>query len=1384
MKPKSQVSVVGSKTKAQKVPLRWSGHLPLAIRIALSGSDENGRAFSESTQTVGVDRRGARIVTSHPIALGAEVTVENSAMRRTAKAKVVWRGDGGSAQKSEVVVELLDPTESVSIWGIKFPSQNNKTAPTAPLSTRVSEPPVSGEQTATTQPGSSSDSPDLSTESLVQTGDLAAELEGLVPPLREETERSPDTLAPEAASETLAALQDHTETLRRSADEAVNSVCLAAEKAVAELRAVRQETEANVEAGVEEYDRRLAELSASGIESFERKIQTAVDELQQTGATGLAQSLQEIAEHARQTFADQLRQQAQGMLSELSGSGIESFQCQSESLSEDFQRRMQTALDELQQKGATGLAQSLQEIVEHARQGFADQLQQQAQSIWTSLSGELKTSVAPLVDEAGSRIADATRLSIERVAQGAQAAIEECRIQTGREFQEQAVAVSRSAESGAKSVQVASDEALAKLEAARVQIETGFCASADSFRQRLGELSASEIEALQRQSDAILQGFETQLLQKTLQDFQEKVAQEVADQIPNITQDLLERSARGLQKQADDTVERLSEELKASRVALVDETRQQIAALTQTSVESLRSQGQAIDEEARQKLAQTASQCAQAALESVKLATEEAAAGLQAAQGKMQGSTEALAEEYQKRLAELTASGVQELGRGAGLLLENFQDQLRSTLDDFQQKSTKDLTGQLQGLAERLQRSCTEQLQRHADDALKASNEELRTSRMALIDDTREQIAAFAQTSLESLGKRVRTTEDESWAKLHQTASKCADAALDSIKLAKEEAVTSLHEVQAGLQASTAADVEEYQKRLAELSASGVEEMGRKTGGLIESFQDQLRITLNDFQQRSTADLTAQLQEIAERLQRVTAEQLQRHADDALTASKEELQASSKALLSTAHQEIAAEIRASLESLHGRVQAAGEECRARLDQTASQCVQTTLGSINLAAEEGVAGLQAEQAKVRAALDHQSEECEKRLAKASSSVIQEFGLMAGVRLETFKGELQNTLDDFHDQGTTQLTDRLQKSAEGLQQRCTEALRKQSDDTLKSLSDELETSGTRLVYEARLRLADTARASMESLNQELQATSEQWRSELAQTASQRAREAADSINLAGDQAVARLEAAQEATKASFTADAERERKALADLSASSMEELRRTADSVLFGFSHSLKQKAGVTSEEAGHQLRGMLEELATSSLRDSQAKHEELVKKQRKVFQDNVDLAAQATLDRFARKLAGLEQEHERGSMTAKLAWVLVAVAPTILFIYLATRPVMQLRVDPPAEFLSAVNEAGSEHRAAEERAARAYWDWAYLHLQHKYPFAAQLPEDPPLEMEVYGNDLQFAKTSKREEHSDPADLAGEVTKRRYWQKLRQVWAMPQAWEKSSLWDRK
>jgi hypothetical protein len=150
------------------------------------------------------------------------------------------------------------------------------------------------------------------------------------------------------------------------------------------------------------------------------------------------------------------------------------------------------------------------------------------------------------------------------------------------------------------------------------------------------------------------------------------------------------------------------------------------------------------------------------------------------------------------------------------------------------------------------------------------------------------------------------------------------------------------------------------------------------------------------------------------------------------------------------------------------------------------------------------------------------------------------------------------------------------------------------------------------------------------------------------------------------------------------------------------------------------------------------------------------------------MAADATLQRLNQNFSE-QQQKRRQSRVSTFVLGLVALAPTILFIYLSTRPVMRLRLDPPAEFLAAIGDAPPKRQATEERVARAYWDWAYLHLQRKYSFAAQLPDDPPVEMEVDGKDF-------------PTGLEADLTKHRYWRKLREIWAMPQAWEKSSLWD--
>ena len=336
------------------------------------------------------------------------------------------------------------------------------------------------------------------------------------------------------------------------------------------------------------------------------------------------------------------------------------------------------------------------------RVSAAQSIQHASSEALAKLEEERLQAVRALEEQTAvaGRSAESAVQSIHRASSEALTKLEEERLRAARVLEEQTAATGQSAESAAESIQHASSEALAQLEVARRQMETVFEADTDGFRRRLTELSASEIAGLQRQANALLESFESQLLQNTLQEFQQKVAQQVADQIPSITHDLLERSADQLQKQADAVVARLGTELKRSGVALVDETREQMAALTRTSLESLSGEAQALDEASRHQLAQTASQSAQAAVDSIKLATEEAVTALRATQGEVQAGTEAHAEQYEKRLAELSASGMNDLERRAGELLESFRGRLHGTLNDLHQAGSAELNDQLRKMAE------------------------------------------------------------------------------------------------------------------------------------------------------------------------------------------------------------------------------------------------------------------------------------------------------------------------------------------------------------------------------------------------------------------------------------------------------------------------------------------------------------------------------------------------------------------------------------------------------------------------------------------------------------------------------------------------------------
>ena len=126
----------------------------------------------------------------------------------------------------------------------------------------------------------------------------------------------------------------------------------------------------------------------------------------------------------------------------------------------------------------------------------------------------------------------------------------------------------------------------------------------------------------------------------------------------------------------------------------------------------------------------------------------------------------------------------------------------------------------------------------------------------------------------------------------------------------------------------------------------------------------------------------------------------------------------------------------------------------------------------------------------------------------------------------------------------------------------------------------------------------------------------------------------------------------------------------------------------------------------------------------------------------------------------------------KLSTGLVALAIVLgLFAYFSYRPIVRLHPDPPKSFVDTHKGWDSKRQAAEERVARAYWDVTIEKVQLKYAFGTALPDDPPPEFSIENRDFPSGGFEK-----SPA------TRARYWQKLRETWVLPQAWDKSYRWS--
>ena len=270
---------------------RRSTRISIAIPITITGKDANGRLFKENTRTVILNKHGAKIVTVHQLALGAEVLLENRALGRTAKTTVAWLGDRQSSRDpTEVGIQLM---EAENIWGIELPPDDWQEGP-PPKEARKETSPTTGPPAAAKSAPAPPAFPALSATAAPPESPPPAPFPAPSPAVRTASQPPFDALA----QDTLARLTSQSEELLAGHLRKVEATLTQqAQQLSAQAQATLQEASSQYEKGLEKVTKQQlgdAERQLATVRAEMEALHTRIQELQKLVHSETERSQQEV----------------------------------------------------------------------------------------------------------------------------------------------------------------------------------------------------------------------------------------------------------------------------------------------------------------------------------------------------------------------------------------------------------------------------------------------------------------------------------------------------------------------------------------------------------------------------------------------------------------------------------------------------------------------------------------------------------------------------------------------------------------------------------------------------------------------------------------------------------------------------------------------------------------------------------------------------------------------------------------------------------------------------------------------------------------------------------------------------------------------------------
>ncbi len=400
----------------------------VAVPITIRAKDKLGQSIREESHTIVISKLGVKLVTTHELPIGTEITIENHENGRTSEGYIVWAADRHSSSEPNEVGAYLPDGEF--LWELDLPSEGIGSGVSRPgltelaydgvdeplmaVSSKLPEADALGTRLVESPPSAPTRVPGVDADVAGSAWNIERELTPTETPVRAERHRTAEWTPPAVLGlEAPAAgsgdrfnstLETTLKTFARRTSEAAEEQSRAFEQklhrfaeqffAGAQARLERSPAcdDASAEFRTKAFEKRLYEISEEILSLTQSNVVAAARQAQESASEAYSKQVEESLQKISQRITQQMELLATNLVSQAHERLQAKVSAAVDTMIEnEFMGRLERRLNEFQSSGCVELTARLEEAYERQQETLLARLNKDSEDVVANALAQLQT---------------------------------------------------------------------------------------------------------------------------------------------------------------------------------------------------------------------------------------------------------------------------------------------------------------------------------------------------------------------------------------------------------------------------------------------------------------------------------------------------------------------------------------------------------------------------------------------------------------------------------------------------------------------------------------------------------------------------------------------------------------------------------------------------------------------------------------------------------------------------------------------------------------------------------------------------------------------------------------------------------------------------------